>query len=193
MTMNPTSKKARLAVAKKRSRERGAALVEAAVVIPVMLVFLGLTMWIHNSYDEKLASQTSTRAQVLYYASHNCDEEVPSELAVQLGTKTSGSTPGKSSQDGDTSDGNAGAADHASEKLGGDTQEGLKRSWNLVKTHRDTSVAGTAVQDRQKVSFSVPIASNSEAACNEKRFDNSWTAVFGFIKGYIRSGGGIVN
>jgi len=52
---------------------------------------------------------------------------------------------------------------------------------------------GTAVQDREKVAFSVPIASNSEVACNEKRFDNDWTAVFGFIKSFIKSGGGIIN
>ena len=63
--MNLKSKRARLARLERRRGQRGAAMVEAAVVIPVMLVFLGLTMWVHNSYDEKLASQTSTRAQVL--------------------------------------------------------------------------------------------------------------------------------
>ena len=103
--MNAKCQRTRLAAAKSRRRRRGAALVEAAVVIPVMLVFLGLTMWVHNSYDEKLASQTSTRAQVLYNASHNCEEEVPEEMSVQLGTKTSGTGTSTSSENSDPSPG----------------------------------------------------------------------------------------
>jgi hypothetical protein len=187
--MNPKSKMIRLARAKSRRRARGAALVEAAVVIPVMLVFLGLTMWIHNSYDEKLASQTSTRAQVLFYASHNCEEEVPEEMSVQLGTKTSGSGNDTGSESSDPAPGEKTGVS----KTPPTAEGGLKRSFNLVRTHRDTTVSGTAVQDREKVAFSVPIASNSEVACNEKRFDNDWTAVFGFIKSFIKSGGGIIN
>lgn len=194
--MNLTSKKARrpgaLAVAKKRSGARGAAMVEAAVVIPVMLVFLGLTMWVHNSYDEKLASQTSTRASVLFYASHNCDEEAPEQMAVQLGSKTSNTGNGKSGQTSDTAPGEAGAADRANSKLGDSSKEGATRTWNLAKTHRDTSVGGTAVQDREKVAFTVPITADSEVACNEKRYDSSWTAVFGFVAGFLRSGAGIL-
>lgn len=190
--MNPKSTKPRLVRAIRRRRQRGAALVEAAVAIPVMLAFLGLTMFIHNSYDEKLASQTSTRAQVLFYASHACEEEVPEAMSVQLGTKTSGMGNSKSVEDGDPGGGNDDAKG-GKDKLGGDTQEGLKRSWNLVRTHRDTTVGGSAVQEQKKSTFSAPVTSNSEVACNEKRFDSSWTAVFGFVKGFLRSGGGIIN
>jgi hypothetical protein len=192
MTMKPFPQKAR-SLARRRSRARGAALVEAAVVIPSMLVFLGLTMWVHDSYDEKLASQTSTRAQVLYYASHNCTEEVPTELETQLGTRTRGAAPSSSTQDSDTTEGSGGDADHAASKLGGEEQEGLKRSWNLVKTHRDTTVSGSGSLDKQRFTMSIPVTSNSEVACNEKRYDSSWTAVFGFIGGFLRSGGGIVD
>lgn len=188
---HPAHKKARLARATRRRGARGAALVEAAVVIPVMLVFLGLTMWVHNSYDEKLASQTSTRAGTLYYASHDCEEEVPENLSVQLGTKTSGGNS-KSGEDSDTSEGADGAAKHAGSKLGDEEQTPMKQTWNKVTAHRDTSVAGTAVQDRQKVAFTVPITADSEVACNEKRYDSSWTAVFKFIPRFLKSGGGII-
>ena len=184
--MNPKSTKARI---KSRRAKRGAAMVEAAVVIPVMLVFLGLTMWVHNSYDEKLASQTSTRAQVLYYGSHNCEEEVPEEMSVQLGTKTSGT--GTSTGEQPSEPGNPGNPEVA--KTPPTAEGGLKRSWALAYTHRDTEVGGSAVQDRTKQTFSVPITADSEVACNEKRFDNNWTAVFGFIGSFIRSGGGIIN
>ena len=189
--MKPTSKLTRLSIAKSRRRSRGAALVEAAVAIPVMLAFLGLTMFIHNSYDEKLASQTSTRAQVLYYASHNCEGGVPEEMSVQLGTKTSGTKTGATAGEADPGGGNDG--EKPAQKLGGDTQSALKRGWNLANTSRSTTVGGTAVQEQKKVSFSAPVSSNSEAACNEKRFDNNWTAVFGYIKGFIKSGGGIID
>ena len=192
--MKPKSKLTRLLSARARSRRHsgGAALVEAAVAIPVMLAFLGLTMFIHNTYDEKLASQTSTRAQVLYYASHNCDGNVPEEMSVQLGTKTSGMKTGAAPNEAEPGSGpNPGTG--PAEKLGGDTQSALKRGWNLANTSRSTTVGGSAVQVQKKVAFSAPVTSNSEAACNEKRFDNNWTAVFGYIKGFIKSGGGIID
>jgi len=190
--MKPKSIKTRLSRALGRRRARGAALVEAAIAIPVMLSFLGLTMYIHNSYDEKLASQTSTRAQVLYYGSHNCDAAAPDEMAKQLGTKSSGAagTQGQNDNPGEGGDGDL----KPGNKLGGDAQSGLSRGWNLAKTHRETTVGGTAVEEQKKVTLgAVKVTSNSEVACNEKRFDNNWTAVFGFIKGFVRSGGGIIN
>ena len=190
--MKSTSTKARTARINRlraRRRQRGAALVEAAVVLPVMLVFLGLTMWVHNAYDEKLASQTSTRAQVLWYGSHNCEEEAPEEVATQLGTKTSGGGVGKES--GEANQGGGGEGTKEAGKLSGNVQAGLSKTYNVVKSHREGNVAGTAVQDRTKVSFSTPVQGNSEAPCNEKRYDNSWTAVFKFIPGFLMSGGGI--
>ena len=122
-------------------------MVEAAVAIPVMLVVLGLTMWVHNSYDEKLASQTSTRAQVLYYASHNCDAKVPEEMSVQLGTKSSGAA-GKTAGEADPGGGNGDLK--PADKLGEDTKAGLSRGWNLANTHRETSVGGTAVHGEDR-------------------------------------------
>lgn len=186
--MKSTSKTARISRLQRRKGQRGAALVEAAVVIPVMLVFLGLTMWVHNAYDEKLASQTSARAQVLWYGSHNCEEEAPENVATQLGTKSSG---GGGKESGEASAGGGGEGQNEAGKLSGNVQAGLSKTYNVVKSHRDGNVAGTAVQDRTKVSFSTPVQGNSEAPCNEKRYDNSWTAVFKFIPGFLMSGGGI--
>jgi len=187
--MKSTSKQARLGRIRARRAKRGAALVEAAVVIPVMLVFLGLTMFVHNAYDEKLASQTSTRAQVLYYGSHNCEEEAPEDVATQLGTKSGGG--GVAKEGGESDQGGGSAGSNEAGHLDGNVQAGLSKTYNVVKSHRDGTVAGTAVQDREKVSFSAPVQANSEAPCNEKRYDNSWTAVFKFIPGFLMSGGGI--
>ena len=177
---------------KTRSNARGAALVEAAVAIPVMLIFLGTTMFAHASYDEKLAQQASTRSEVLYHASHSCEEQAPREMANQLGANNSTGTS-KSQQESDTSGGEGGKADQAAGKLRDSEQQGVSRSWNLVKTHRQKTVNGSAVEDRKRVSLTREVAADSEVACNEKRFDNSWTAIFGFIKSYAQSGAGIVD
>jgi hypothetical protein len=191
MTMNPKQLRSRLLRRTSRST-RGAALVEAAVAIPVMLIFMGTTMFAHRSYDMKLAQQASTRSEVLFYASHNCEENAPGEMAQQLGASASSGT-GKQTQEADASGGEGGKADQAAGKLRGSEQQGVSRSWNLTKSHRQADVGNSAVEDRKKVYLTRNIKADSEVACNEKRFDNNWTAIFGFIKGFAQSGAGIVD
>ncbi len=171
-----------------RARKRGAALVEAAVAIPVMLVFLGTTMFVHKSYDTKLAQQTGVRAEVLYNASHNCDETAPAEMSNQLGGTSSGTN--KSTDQAPSEDGEE--ATRGATKLRDSEKQGVSRSWNLVKSHRSGPVNGSAVQDRQKLTWQRTVTADGEVACNEKRFDNDWTAIFGFIKEYAQSGGGFL-
>lgn len=164
--------------AHKRIRARGAAMVEAAVVIPVMVIFLGLTVFTYRGYDEKLAQQTTTRSEVLYYASHNCEGAAPASVSKQ----------GDSADvtDGDTS------ADGPGSKLRESERAGLDRNYNMASAQRSSVVRGTAVEDRRTIGLSRPISSMSKVACNEKRFDNRWTGIFGFIGGFARSGGGFL-
>jgi hypothetical protein len=58
-----------------KHRQRGAALVEAALVLPTLAIFLGLILYEYRSYREKMISQQTTRTNVLYFASHACDEQ----------------------------------------------------------------------------------------------------------------------
>jgi Flp pilus assembly protein TadG len=166
-----------------RRRERGAALVEAAVVIPVMLVFLGLIMFTHRSYETKLNKQLGTRAGVLYYASHACKGDIPADVVPSVDNTDPGIPA--------TAGGNnppVGSSNSAA------TTAGVKRSWNLVKAQpKDTEVKGTAVQDRTTVGLSRQIHAASEVGCNEETFPNKWTAVFKEIGSLYRSGGGFVN
>lgn len=55
------------------SRLRGAALVEAAVVIPVLVALLGVGMMLARAYSEKLEANQAIRASALDYASHDCE------------------------------------------------------------------------------------------------------------------------
>jgi hypothetical protein len=166
-----------------RSKERGAALVEAALVIPVMLVFLGLIMFTHRSYDTKMNKQLGTRAGTLFYASHACKGEIPADVVPSLDS----ADPGVPSSKGD----NAGKLGPSN---GGAGAAGVSRSWNLVKAEpKDTDVTGSAVSDRKRVGLSRKIHAASEVACNEEVFPSKWTAVFQELGSLFKSGGGLVD
>ena len=152
-----------------RRRERGAALVEAAVVIPVMLVFIGLIMFTHKSYATKMDKQLGTRADTLYYASHACKGAAPASVSTST-SSDDGTIPGSK-------------ADQGASRVGGSNSPGasaaVNRNGNLAKSQpADTTVSGTAVQDRQTVNLTRQISAASEVACNEEVFASKWTAVF---------------
>ncbi|MDB4942703.1 MAG: hypothetical protein JWP97_2237 [Labilithrix sp.] len=168
-----------------RATRRGAALVEAAVVIPVMLVFLGCIMFADRSYEAKLDRQTTTRAGILYYASHNCEGDVPEGVgaAADTGETGTGDLPSGKATDPNRLGGNGNAAGASA---------GLSRSWNTAHAKPDdTPVYGTAVQDRKRVFLNRTIHAESSVACNEKPFPNKWTAIIQFIGAFARSGGGL--
>lgn len=166
----------------KRSRTRGAALVEASVVIPTLLVFLGLIVYVHKSYDSKMNKQMGTRASVLYYASHGCEGAAPESTVPIVDAPNPNDDPASQ-----------GKADKAAGKLDANSRAGLDRRMNLVRAQpADTDLSPThIVRDGQSHFLSRKIKAASEVACNEKRYDSSWTSVFQFIGGYARSGGGL--
>lgn len=162
---------------RRRRARRGAAMVEAAVVIPVMLIFLGLIVFTSRSYAKKLDKQTGTRASALYYASHNCEGDTPDSIS----RTTDSADPG----------GDSTTADTTAQKLRPTEQAGLQRSWNMAKAKpQDTTINGSAVNDRQTIFFSRTIHAESEVVCNEKRHDEPWTGVIDMIAGIARGGGG---
>jgi hypothetical protein len=70
---------------KRRGRSRGAAMVEAIVVMGVMLVFLGMNVWAFQAYGGKIDQMSSTRRDALFYASHSCERalaEDPDDYTV---------------------------------------------------------------------------------------------------------------
>ncbi len=170
---------------RRRAGTRGAALVEASVVIPVLLVFLGLIMFVTRSYEAKLDKQMGTRAGVLYYASHSCEGALPAGIVPPI--RTTGDS-GAELPSGPATDparlGGGGNSDGAA--------AGIDRSWNTAKAAPpDTLVYGSAVQDRTRVFLNRRIHAESQVACNEKAFPNKWTAIIQFIGAFARSGGGL--
>lgn len=57
---------------KRRSSQRGAAMVEAGVVLPVLAVFFGVMMLVHNMYLAKLEIQSDTRNLAFSSGAHAC-------------------------------------------------------------------------------------------------------------------------
>jgi hypothetical protein len=68
---------------RKRSRQRGAAMVEGAIVVSVMVVF-SLAMTIaYSAGKAKLMAQQDARVELFYYASNDCAKQIPgAEIAA---------------------------------------------------------------------------------------------------------------
>jgi hypothetical protein len=58
----------------RKSAKRGAAMVEAIVIMGTMLVFLGMNTWAFKAYGGKIDQMNSTRRDALYWASHSCEK-----------------------------------------------------------------------------------------------------------------------
>ena len=161
-------------------RARGAALVEAAVVIPVLLVFLGTIAFTHRSYAAKMDKQAATRAGTLFYASHACKGEIPADVgkvATQNTIETDSKADADASKLGKT---NAAGAESA-----------VSRDGNWAKSQPPkTTVNGRAVSDRRVIGLTRTVSAGSEVGCNEPVFKSKWTAVFQEIGSLYKSRGG---
>lgn len=165
-----------------RRKHRGAALVEAAIVIPSMLIFVGLIVFTFRSYRTKLDMQTKARAGVLSYASHGCDGS-GDVLGDQVFSQSSDDT----GLGGD--DGVGGPLNQAGQNSGG-----LDRSWNMVRAIPPSqTIGGKIINGNHVYGVSRKISAESVVACNEKRHDNDFTAVFEFAIDFFQSGAGVID
>lgn len=184
-----------------RAQQRGAAMVEGIVVMTTMLVFLGMNMWAANVYGGKLDQASSTRRDVLYYASHGCEET----NRTDVDTYTQSSLSGLSGAAISAENLNVPAPDGAREGIGSSFEgtpagQGINgavsRSWNTASGGKGPQeVTGSAlVGDNsifvQKKALSVNLGTNSFSACNEKTYNNQWTAFFQFSWDFLKRGAG---
>lgn len=167
----------------RRARKRGAALVEAAIVLPTMVFFLGCTVFIHRAYAVKIDKQMGTRAGVMYYASHGCDGEVPKDMVPILDYADPMNIEGPSTQTADKFGPSAPAI-----------RAGLKRGLNMVRAKpSDTVVSGSGVRDGRTQVLSRKVSARSEVACNEKAYGGSPASLVEFLAAFAKSGGGFLD
>jgi len=149
----------------RRARQRGAALVEAALVMPVICTFLGFMVWFHSIYKTKQEVALKARSDALTYASHACGGAPP-----PADNSSSGSINGKAAN---------GAANVG----------GVKSS---MSTHFNTTHASADGTARGKGgttgTWSRPIHYEASLMCNERQAPSGLGGMVSFAIGLFRSG-----
>jgi Flp pilus assembly protein TadG len=170
----------------RRARARGAAMIEAVIVLSTMLVFLGLIMWTRNSYGMKLDMQQSTRSSSLYYAAHGCKGDRGAASSDEGGTVL------------DSSD----EASNVAKKAKIPAAAAASRVYNTARAKLSGKSSFMAVWDAsggkgldlKKQALSRTVTAESKVTCNELSFGGGWqdwlSVGLGFITGNLSGAGG---
>jgi hypothetical protein len=171
-------------VRKKKLKRRGAALVEAALVLPTLAIFLGMTMYEYRSYREKMLAQQTTRLNAFYFASHGCEGQGAS--GGFLGSIANGSVGntggfGPAGYSYDTS-GSGGADKVLNNNPPGDgaMQAKTDRSFNQATSQVTRHATGGG--------FSRDLTGNSKVFCNERPEDGDPIGVAKWAFNFFRTG-----
>ncbi len=143
-------------------RTRGAAMVEAAIVLPVLTIFLGLMMFVRAQYSAKLFAMADARQNAWDRAVHaDCGGGSGGGTAPSLevpdppnGTKDKVISPGPS--------------------------EGAKRQ-GLDKLLRKVEWSANATTSVSR--YSGTVSSRSYVFCNEENYGDG--GMFGMLKGFV--------
>lgn len=178
--------------AKRRGVERGAAMVEAIVIMTTMLVFLGMNMWAYAAYGGKIDQANSTRRDALYYASHQCEVCTPGEPALERASYTQPQLAGTNCG------GNSGGALSIARGIFENARDGnlnLNSFFGTSRSTKSAQVFGTAVVNTTPTTgiqmSRVPLVANvgtaSLAGCNEKPYSGRWSGIFSFGLDFFKS------
>ena len=151
-----------------RSRQRGAALVEAAVVVGLLVIFWGVLALAYTAGRAKLEAQHESRIGVMYYASHECKQTLGRPQAVVLPNGPAGTFAGS----GDS------AADRFADQAPlGDSMSARSELFfaSVHATASSTLVGRTTVAE-----------STSWAVCNEGVHDGDLFGLFSYAYGVFK-------
>lgn len=144
-----------------RRPQRGAAMVEAVVIMCTMLVFLGMNLFAVKAYGGKLDQSTAVRRDVMYYATHNCKENNGSDPDTYT-------DPALRSSGGAT--GNGGFVQDIKALFMTVAGQGSLTSGTATGTKGETTVSGEAVVWQSKRFMSSRLRTSSTVVCNEKPY-----------------------
>lgn len=159
-----------------RRRQRGAAMVEAIVVMGTMLVFLGMNMWAYKAYGGKIDQMNSTRRDALYFASHTCESANNSDPDSYTDSQLSGvrSSGGQSSLS---------FINLIKSFSGGGAPNfdifGTARSEKEPKDIQRTAMTKVGADGVTHTGLTARIGSKSAVGCNEKNYGDG---VFALLK-----------
>ena len=163
-------------------------MVEGIIVISTMLIFLGLIVWTRQAYGMKLDMQQRTRSDVLYYASHGCEN----------GGGGIGQSGGGGTVPGDN------PAAPAAQRSGLPDSAAVNRSWNSASGTLSGTANWQAVWDTNargqnasiqygKLALTSNVSAASAVTCNEKKYGSQLIAWARFGIDMVRSGGGFMD
>jgi hypothetical protein len=158
---------------------RGAAMVEAIVIMLTMLTFLGMNLFAVKAYGGKLDQSTAIRRDVMYYATHNCAQNNGADPDTYTAPQLRGAG-GATGTGGFVQDVAALITTIAG---GGSLQNGT-----ATGTRGSTTVSGEAVVWTSKTMMTSTMRSSSSVACNEKPYYGTLLSTLGslawdFVKG----------
>lgn len=167
-----------------RKRERGAAMVEAIVVMTTMLVFLGMNLWAVKAYGGKLDQASSTRRDAMFYATHSCEAGTPSDPDTYTDPALAGVRSGGAAAEG------GGFGQRLKDAIAGAVGFGTSQV-----EKGDTTVSGSAIVNTTpqaginlaRVGLQATLKTSSMVGCNEKPYWNKWTALFQMGWGFLKS------
>lgn len=144
-----------------RSGERGAAMVEAAVVVMLLVVFWGVLAMAFTAGKAKLVAQFESRIGVMYYASNDCKKKLVLPDAVVAPNTPAGTFDGA----GDV------AADHYADRAPlGASSMSTRSSFFFASV--DTNASATLVGRTSSAK------STSWAVCNESPYNGDLGGLF---------------
>lgn len=161
-----------------RKSLRAAAMVEAAVVIPVMISFLAGIGLMKNGYDRKIIRNQQVRSQVLDYASHNCQSQTISYSDTSRGTGAGAALPTGS---GGNADANGGIG-----TVGSPASSGFMAKAEVSYQTSSVTPIRSGIRNGRGLSLRVNGA-KSVALCNEEPRDGNLSGLFGYAKGLLSS------
>lgn len=79
--------------------ERGAAMVEATIMLPVLLLIFGSVMFMSKKYETAVQKQETARHCAWVHAKNNCEGDAPSGCSVSEGNDEMDTSPFTTDQD----------------------------------------------------------------------------------------------
>lgn len=157
---------------KRRRNKRGAALVEAVVVIPFFIIIFASILFVGNLYKEKIRVMRLTKESAWAYAMENCGTEghpmTTTGIPRSEGGPGSGAGPSDSANPTDLSD---------AEKAGGDQAGLASKDFGSSEATMLSSVGA----DGYIGGFTKNVTSHTRVMCNEAPYN-------GDLEGFLKAG-----
>lgn len=156
-----------------RRQKRGAAMVEAIVIMGTMLVFFGMNMWAYKAYGGKIDVQNSTRRDALYFASQTCENRNGNDPD----SYTDGQLRGTPSSGGQSSLSFRGLIEAISGGGGNFDVAATARSEKAPANVEGSALTRVGAGGVERTMLTARIGSKSAVGCNEKNYGDGVLAL----------------